>query len=399
MKQGIKRTLLALSGTLAAINVIAQWTSVSVPTNNNLNSISLLNETHGWIVGDKGTMLYLDNDSWVSYPAATDQNLYSVCLLNESDGWAVGSRGTILHLKDNRWIKVSSPTRQDLHSVCFSPTGNGYAAGNNGTFLYYRNGIWEMAERFMPGHLYTIAINNDHPFLAGGRENITVPIMEVDFSDYYRFTKIHDPGYYEITGLAVPETYQVWAVGKPGIILHYDGNGWEKIDTGEKLPSLTGVYFPTKDNGIIVGYGGTILTYSSDSWQKEDSQVTVKLNGTIISGSAYYAVGNSGTVLRLKRALPVLPEEESSSNLQPITSYPNPSSGFVNITIPDKATEKSFITVLNSRGQTVIIKELESGKQGSTDQISTAGLSNGLYIVNIISGGQITASGKFIVNH
>ncbi len=399
MKQGIRRTLLAISGTLAAINVIAQWSPVSVPTNNNLNSISLLNETSGWIVGDKGTMLYLDNGSWVSYPAATDQNLYSVCLLNESDGWAVGSRGTILHLKDNRWIKVSSPTRQDLHSVSFNANGSGYAAGKNGTFLYYSNGNWEMADRFMSGHLYAVAIKDDLPYLAGGRENITVPIVEVGYNGSYRFTKIHDPGYYEITGLAIQEDFQIWAVGKPGIILHNDGIRWEKIDTGEKLPSLTGVYFPTKDIGIIVGYGGTILTYTSDGWQKEDSQVNEKLNGTVISGSTYYAIGNSGTVLQLKRDLPASPEEEGNSSPLAITSFPNPSSGFVNITIPDKTTDKSFITVLNSRGQTVIIKELENGRQGSIDQVSTTGLSNGLYVVNIISGGQIIASGKFIVKH
>lgn len=399
MKQGIKRTLFAISGTLVAINVIAQWTPIHVPTNNNLNSISLLEENYGWIVGDKGTMLYLDKDSWVSYPAVTDQNLYSVFLLNESDGWAVGSRGTILQLKDKSWTKASSPTRQDLYSVTFSAAGIGYAAGNNGTFLCYRNGIWEMAEPFMPGHLYTVVINNnDQPYLAGGRENITVPIMKADYSDTYRFTKIHDPGYYEITGLAIPDTYQVWAVGKPGTILHFNGLGWEKINTVDKLPSLTGIYFRTKDNGIIVGYGGTILTYNSDGWQKEDSNVSVKLNGTVISGNTYYAVGNSGTVLRLRRSLPV-PEETKNSYPLALASYPNPSSGLVNITIPDKAIANSFITVLNSRGQAVIIKELDSGRQGETDQINTAGLSNGIYIVNIVSGGQIVASGKFIVKN
>jgi hypothetical protein len=398
MRQGIKTILIALTGLLAAINAAAQWTPVSVPTKNNLNSISIIEGTSGWIVGDKGTMLYLDYGSWLSYPAVTDQNLYSVFLLNSSEGWAVGSKGTILHLEDKKWVNVSSPTHQDLNSVCFSSADNGFAVGNNGTFLYYRNGIWEMAERMTPGHFYTVTINNNQAYFAGGRENITIPLMKADFNSNYRFTKLHNPGYYEITGLSMPEANLVWAVGKPGIILHNDGAGWEKVETEEKLPSLTGVYFTSKDIGIAVGYGGTIMTYTPGGWVKENPDVSVKLNGTIISGSTYYAVGNSGTLLQLKLSVPVPDDKESQYPLK-ISSYPNPSSDNLNITIPDKAAGNSVVTVMNSGGKVVLMKDIGSGSQGRIDQISTAGLSDGLYIVNIISGGQVIGSGKFIVKH
>jgi len=398
MKLGIKTILITLSGILTATSVTAQWTPVSVPTKYNLNSISVIEGTSGWIVGDKGTMLYLDYGSWLSYPALTDQNLYSVFLLNPSEGWAVGSKGTILHLVDKKWVKVESPTRQDLNSVCFSSADNGFAVGNNGTFLYYRNGIWEMAERMTPGHYYTVTIKNNHVYFAGGRENITVPLMRADNTGNYQFTKLHDPGYYEITGLSMPEANLVWAVGKPGTILHNDGSGWEKVETGEKFPSLTGIYFTTKDEGIVVGYGGTIMTYTSEGWLKENSDVSVKLNGTVISGGTCYAVGNSGTLLH-KRLIPELPEDEGSQYPPNISSYPNPSSERINITIPENVTGSTIVSVMSSGGKEVLRKEIGGGSQGNVEQISITGLSNGLYIVNIISGGQVVGSGKFIVKH
>lgn len=399
MKPGAKRTLLIISGTLITALISAQWTLLPVPTRNNLNSISVFDETNGWIVGDHGTMLYLEGESWKSYPPVTDQNLLSVYLLNSSDGWAVGTRGTILNLQGKKWTKVESPTHQDLYSVCFSTEETGYAVGNNGTFLIYKNGVWEMTEHMTPAHLYAVAILNERPFIAGGRENITIPIMSVETGEKYRFTRVHDPGYYEITGLAMPEPDAAWAVGKPGIILHKHGNLWEKVDMGERLPSLTGVYFASEESGITVGYGGTILTYSSDGWQKEDTPLDSKLNGTFIFENKYYAVGDNGTVLAGLRSNSMPPNGSHSPYPLAISSFPNPASGLINLNLPDKPTVNAIVSVLNSRGQAVIIKALDNGNQGDTYQINTSGLSNGLYIVNIVSGGQIVASGKFIVKN
>ncbi len=398
MKPIKKVIFTAVSASLIVINSMAQWNTINVPAKNHLNAIAIIEDKAGWIVGNKGTMLYRIGDSWLAYTAITDEDLNSICLLSETEGWAVGAHGTILQLKGAQWQRVESPTQQELHTVCFSSTGSGYAVGNNGTFLSYRNGIWEMAEIKTPWHFYAIAVNNGTPMIAGGRENLTVPIMDVIYNNSYSFAKVFDPGYVEISGMASPGIDIVWAVGKPGTILHKDATVWQKVEIEGKLPALTNVFFAGEDNGITVGHGGTIMTYTESGWQIEESPVNVKLNGSYIVGNTYYAVGNNGTVLEYTRKQLSDPDKEIITSRAVISSYPNPTSGLLTINIPE-SINRGILSVLNSSGQVVILKELDEGKGGATDQIATSGLGNGLYIVNILTDGIITASGKFIVQH
>lgn len=399
MKPIKKVIFTTVTASLIVINSMAQWNTINVPTKNHLNAIALIEDKAGWIVGNRGTMLYRSGDSWLAYPAITNEELNSVCLLSETEGWAVGAHGTILQMKGAQWQRVESPTQQELHTVCFSNTGNGYAVGNNGTFLSYRNGIWEMAEIKTPWHFYAIAVNNGTPMIAGGRENLTVPIMDVVYSNSYSFAKVFDPGYVEISGMASPGIDIVWAVGKPGTILYKDATAWQKVEIEGKLPALTNVFFAGKDNGITVGHGGTIMTYTESGWQIEESPVNVKLNGSYIVGNKYYAVGNNGTVLKHTRNTIPSKKEPLITSPKVINTYPNPATNLLNIIIPEMTYSFGTITVLNSWGKILLKKEFGYMEEGFTDQINTTGLSDGLYIVNISSGAKVVASGKFIVKH
>lgn len=398
MKPEFKIFLLLIVTSMYVSNAVAQWSAVTVPTKNNLNDITVLDEPSGWIVGDKGTILFRSGGSWHIYPSITTENLNSICQLNATEAWAVGTNGIILKLKGTVWEKVESPTRRHLHKVCFSNTFTGYAVGDNGTFIIYQNGSWKKADLKTPWHFYAVTLIDSYPLLAGGRENLTVPFMTVNYNANYSFTNVYDPGYIEISDIASPGNDILWAVGKPGTILHKSGSIWQKVNIEGKIPALTSISFLGENNGITVGYGGTIMTYTESGWQIEESPVNVKLNGSYIIGNKYYAVGNNGTVLELTRKQVPDPDKVITTSRIVISSYPNPASDLLTISIPE-SINKGILSVLNSMGQVVISKELDEGQGGATDQIVTSGLSNGLYIVNIFTDGIITASGKFIVQH
>ena len=99
-----------LLGILSTGTIYAQWLAVKVNVTSNLNSICILSENSGWIVGDNGTILYRVEDKWLVYPKITNANLYSVIFNNKSDGWVVGQNGTILHYNGRKWEKVIGPT-------------------------------------------------------------------------------------------------------------------------------------------------------------------------------------------------------------------------------------------------------------------------------------------------
>jgi photosystem II stability/assembly factor-like uncharacterized protein len=395
-----KYILFVFLGLINLGNLQAQWITEKSPSSYNLNSVSLINDSSGWIVGDKGTMIYKVNGYWVNYQKITNENLYSVCMLDKNNGWAVGSKGIILHFNGDKWEVVASPTRQKLYSVSFRDPENGIAVGEYGTVAIYENGIWKLAKRVTRGNLYTVSSSNDLSMFGGGLECVDIPLMKID-DDAERTISVNFNPHIEITGIAQADLNDVWVVGSPAEILHFDGSEWNRVVFDNSLPSLNCISFYDENYGITVGYSGTVLTYSPQGWTKQNSPVDVKLNGAFISEKKYYAVGNKGTIISWQ---PVpdnaLSSEANKDSALKIEIYPNPSADILNVIIP---AEDGFVTdlisITNSFGQVVLRKKLDPASGGQVYQINTSEMDNGLYLVKIESGDSKAVSGKFIVKH
>lgn len=63
-----------------------------------LNALHFIDEQNGWIVGQKGIILYTSDggESWNKIEGVTSENLFDVYFTDSNNGWAVGDRGTIL---------------------------------------------------------------------------------------------------------------------------------------------------------------------------------------------------------------------------------------------------------------------------------------------------------------
>ena len=70
----------------------------------------------------------------------------------------------------------------------------------------------------------------------------------------------------------------VFAVGKVGTILHYNGSTWSPIPTGT-TKTLTGVWGSSASNVFVVGGNGKILHYNGSNWSPMASGTTTTLNG------------------------------------------------------------------------------------------------------------------------
>lgn len=375
----------------------SQWTKDEISVNGNLNSIDLFSENSGWIVGDNGTMLYKSNNKWITYPKKTEEDLYSICLVGKDDGWAVGSNGIILRFNGVEWENFPSPTKQKLLSVGFRDAEHGIAAGARGTLLVYDNGAWHLVENNIRGNIYSVANNKTSTLLAGGLECLNIPIMTLSSSNEKRLMHAFNPGFIEIKSIVMPENDKIWAVGSYGSIIHYDGTEWEKTELGEKIPTLNSVFFKDEIHGLAVGYSGTVLTHSQEGWTNEVSPTIERLNDACISGNMYYVVGNNGTIISRKFD-PILINQESNTRKDiAVETYPNPSSGNINVIVPGEFDMRSgIVTVTNLYGQIVFKETIASLTGGQNYTIDTFGLSNGLYLVKIESSG-ISSSGKFIV--
>lgn len=382
-------------------SLYAQWTIQNVPTTDNLNSVFLLNESTAWAVGDNGTILHKNSDIWIKHKRVTNRDLHSVFFIDSITAYAVGSGGTILHYDGNKWKEVQSPTQKDLFSVSFINAHKGVAVGAHGTVLIFENGTWNITDKTTRGNFYSVATRENLVLLAGGLECVNIPVMTMMNNAKYTLVKHFDPSFTEIRSLVITKKGGIWAVGSPGEIFHSKNNQWEKVSFDSRLPSLNSVFFSDDNKGIIVGHGGTILLYSKSKWVKEASPVNVRLNSAAIAGNAYYAVGNNGTIVSLKREPEVVSKPRITVPTQgQITSYPNPSKETISIVFPEDMGDngQGILTIVNGSGK-MVIKNNIAITAGETYNLPTFDLENGLYMVTIKSNNGKTATGKFIVNH
>ncbi len=394
-----KLYLLFLSAGLCGFGTIqAQWIQEKSPTRDNLNAISLTANNSCWIVGDHGTILYKKFGEWKIYQGPTDENLHSVFMITEINGWAVGDNGTIIQYDGRKWKSFESPTKMNLLSVYFKDAENGIAVGEFGTILTYMKGTWNVVLDEYRGDFFTAFMGKDDTWIGGGLECVNVPIMKMDFdANLAPIDKFNSLA--TISGLFLLDSYNGWAVGSPSILLHYDGNRWEKSLLDYKFPSLKSVFFIDKNNGISVGYGGTILVFSGDQWNKEKSITTQNLMGTSINENSFYAVGDSGTILIKYMATNDILPSLTEQNIEGIEVFPNPCDGFLNLRLLDKkVNDMARISIINSNGQVMMQKKLNHWNGYLTDQITTSEFKSGLYFMQVISADKITTV-KFIIAH
>ena len=88
----------------------------------------------------------------------------------------------------------------------------------------------------------------------------------------------------------------VFVVGEFGTILHYNGSTWSSMDSGA-VGMLYAVWGSSGSDVFVVGDNGTILPYNGSTWSSMSSGTTEILYGIWgSSGSDVFAVGNYGTI-------------------------------------------------------------------------------------------------------
>ena len=392
--------LLIATGLVCTLSVNAQWTIENSNTNTKLNSIYLLDENSAWIVGNNGTIIHKEQEKWIASPKVTEENLYSVCFSDKNNGWAVGSKGTILRYDGQGWTVTPKPTDKNLYSVSLGSNGRAIAVGEMGTILVYDGKKWENLDLLSFAVYTSAAAYENLVLIGGGHEYMSIPVMEVTAMAGKRVVPAFDPGYIEIKSLFILNRKNIWAAGRPGAIFHYDGTEWNRLSQFTNLPSLNSIFFADANSGIAVGYYGTILTYSEGAeWHKEESPVKVNLNGAAGWGDTWYAVGNNGTIISLRRqAEPVNNPVKPNRPAIKIESYPNPPNEQLNIVIPaEDGFVADILTITGSNGRVIFKTELKSLTGGEIYTLDTSGIGSGLYLIQITSSSGTRAAGRFIV--
>ncbi len=111
------------------------WRSINA-VNDNLNSVWMVDATHGWAVGESGASAYWDGASWRKIETGTGANLTSVSCATVTNCFAVGYTPgappvpTILHWDGLSWSPIPVPGAvKQLFGVYVLSDGTGFAVG------------------------------------------------------------------------------------------------------------------------------------------------------------------------------------------------------------------------------------------------------------------------------
>jgi len=115
------------------------WSRVAISPKVELYHLDFVDESYGWIVGDKGIILmtYDGGLSWIKQKSGTDKALYNVDFRDEEEGYAVGAKGTILRTEDGGqvWEAVKTNFPATFLRVDFADARNGWIVGYGGSIL------------------------------------------------------------------------------------------------------------------------------------------------------------------------------------------------------------------------------------------------------------------------
>jgi photosystem II stability/assembly factor-like uncharacterized protein len=270
----------------------------------NFYGISSAGSSAFWIVGASGRILHSSDGgkNWWVQKSKTEENLNSVSFINQIIGWACGNAGTVLHTSDggSTWTQQETQTKQPIFKIQFINEKIGFACGYYGFFIRTIDGgrTWEnksVGEDITLRGMYFF--NERAGFIVGEFG----AILKTE-NGGATFTKINSPVSVTLFCVHFSNSREGYASGIDGAILATSDGGkiWRKEESGIK-DHLIGIA-SNERLAIAVGLRGRVVKKEKgERWMPLDLKSLNWLSGIQLgSDSQGYIVGAHGTILSLK---------------------------------------------------------------------------------------------------
>jgi photosystem II stability/assembly factor-like uncharacterized protein len=405
MKRLVTSTGFALALLVAPAGLAQDvWTVVPSGTNQNLRAVHFVNADVGFVAGDAGTVRRTVNGglNWTDASPDAGPDLHGIHFFDANTGVVVGDGGVILRTTNGGedWSPVPSGVEATLQSVSFA--GNvGIAGGTSQTIIRSLDaGVsWDTVQTdfFGGGFPGAHMLDATHAYVAG-TNSIFQPLVGVsdngastfDFTAFYLNSNegnLTDVFFLDAnTGLT---TAAVWD-GRGAISRSV--NGGQDWTTTIFDQVVQAVDFATDVRGYAVGFmPGLLVTHNGGmSWESTPPILSSELHDVdIVTPSAGFAVGSSGTILKGVLSTASAPEPEAG--LLALDVAPNPAADDVSIRFSLPNAGDVSLKVYDALGRRVAVL-LEGTHASGVHERSAdvSGLRPGLYLVVLEAGSSRT---------
>jgi hypothetical protein len=233
----------------------AAWNAMTSPSNQDLADVEVVDANTAFAVGRKGTVLRLVSGSWVQQSVPSNEDLEGVWADTTGEAWAVGKRGTILYFDGASWTDVSAAagTSNDTLTDVWGDANAVYALGEEGELYRFDRGAgsWDAV---------------DTSCSAGkGFEDLWGDAAGNIYLTRRKDVYLHDGSSCAVTASSTRDLIgvhgsgsQVYAAGKNGSVLYFDGAAWTPSTAGGD--QINDVWVSSRGNAYYAGKAGSITT-------------------------------------------------------------------------------------------------------------------------------------------
>jgi photosystem II stability/assembly factor-like uncharacterized protein len=248
------------------------WAAQSTPTEKILNDVRFVDSTHGWAVGNAGTVIATTNGgaNWTAQDSGATANLSSVAFPDATNGWVAGGGG-VLHTTNGgaTWAAQKAGT---FVAVTFPDATHGWAlTGDSRVVRTTDGGTHWTAPRTLIKSLNPLIRTSDVVFtdtdhgwivgatisLAGGYQMPARGLILATTDGGLTWTEQRagtDAGLSDVRFIS-PTTG--WATGGDSILSTTDGGKTWSLQTHGAGTSLSGIAFADPSHGLAVGSGAS----------------------------------------------------------------------------------------------------------------------------------------------
>lgn len=274
-------TMVMVGATLVGVAHAATGWSEQYPLySSTLWDVSFVDTSHGWAVGNNGTILKTENGggTWAHQSSnVPDENLFGVTFIDRNRGWVVGTGGTILSTGNGgaTWVGQTSGTTEALEAVSFIDASRGWAFGQSATILVTTNGGGTWTAQEAPRDFIDINegvfVDANHGFGVGS-SGWTIRTTDGG-QTWTELAPSVTP--YTFRTLSFLDQYRGWAAGDQGVIYttFNGGQTWSRQQAAGDSVDIWDMTFVDAFHGWAVGYNGLILvtTNGGDTWTTQNT--------------------------------------------------------------------------------------------------------------------------------
>ncbi len=294
---GVGDTLaLVGNGGAAVVNSPAGLTNVDTGTGIDLRGVHTADGVVFWSVGDASTIFRGDaNGNWSPEVVPGVSRLWDVFAASNDDVYAVGDSGTILHYDGAAWSIIGAPTTLDLKSVWVDGSGVVTITGADGVILegdrtagFTESGIFHLA-----GEL--VGLWGDDTGSVRVAVGSNGQILMNTAGGWAPSPSGTTQGLTAVFGFGEDD---IWAVGRAGTALRYDGTVWTRVEL--PIPAaINAIWGSTPERIYAAGSGGVLLVWDGTAWTSLTSSTSANLRAVYgRAANDVWAVGQGATIMR-----------------------------------------------------------------------------------------------------